>query len=428
MFASVLRVSTLLIGVAFLLTGHGLQLALLPLRAEWMGWGSMAVGLLGSGYFVGFLAGCLLVPQLVGRIGHIRSFATLTALMTSAILMLALFDAFGFWLVLRFFIGFSISGLYLIVESWLNEVTENEVRGGVLSTYTAIVLTALAAGQLLLNTASLESSDLFIIAASLIVLAAIPICVTRTSQPAHIPTAYFSPVLVLKTSRVAVLGSTVGGLVVSVYYTLGPAYGLQIGLDIQTISFMMALGIMGGAISLLPLGRLSDKRDRRIIIAAVMLVGALVSLFAWLSPSVLIPLLMFLFGACAMPLYALCLAHASDNVENQSFLEVGTGLLVMNALGSVIGPLIAAQTMYWLGAASFFLFHSVVLALGGALVILMIGSRRPKRRHFSKFRPVTTAAAQGALQMDPRTEQDEMAELPEEQPEKTDSAEEDDFS
>ncbi len=421
MLASVLRVSTLLIGVAFLLTGHGLQLALLPLRAEWMGWGSMAVGLLGSGYFAGFLTGCTLVPQLVGRIGHIRTFATLTALMTSAILMLALGENFVFWFVLRFITGVSISGLYLVVESWLNEVTENEVRGGVLSTYTAIVLMALAGGQLLLNSAPLESSDLFIIAAALIVLAAIPICVTRTSQPPHIPNAHFSPALVLRTSRVAVLGSAAGGLVVSVYYALGPAYGLQMGMDIQTISYMMALGIMGGAASLLPLGRLSDKGDRRVIIAAVMLLGSLVSFFAWLAPVSFVPLLMFLFGACAMPIYALCLAHASDNIENQSFLEVGTGLLVMNACGSIFGPLIAAQGMNWLGSASFFLFHALVLSISGCIVILMINSRRPKRRHFSKFRPVTTAAAQGALQMDPRMEEDEVGPLSETQSEAEDN-------
>lgn len=396
--------------MAFLLTGHGLQLALIPLRAELMGWDSMAVGMLGSIYFAGFLAGCVVVPRLVGRIGHIRSFATLTALMTSAILMLALFNAFGFWLILRFIAGLSISGLYLVVESWLNEITENEVRGGVLATYTAIVLTALAGGQLLLNVASMESGNLFIIAATLIVLAAIPICVTRTSQPAQIPAATFSPLLVLRTSRVAALGATAAGIVASVYYALGPAYGLQVGMDIRAISLMMALGIAGGAISLLPLGRLSDRRDRRVIIAGVMLVGAFVSFAAWLAPVSSVPILMFLFGACVMPIQALCLAHASDNIENQSFLEVGTGLLVMNACGSIVGPLVAAQTMQWYGSATFFLFNAVILSVSGILVVLMIGLRTQKRDHYSKFRPVTTAAAQGVLEMDPRAEDVETSE------------------
>lgn len=411
MFVSILKVSTLMVGVALLLTGHGLQLALIPLRAEFMGWNSISVGLLGSVYFGGFLAGCFSVPQLVSRIGHIRSFAALTALMTSSILALALFDVFGLWLALRFFTGISISGLYLVIESWLNDKTDNEVRGGVLAMYTAIVLTALAGGQLLLGVAPLDSSNLFIIAAVLIVLASIPVCVTRTTQPAQIPQATFSPLLVIRTSRVAALGAVISGVIASVYYALGPAYGLQAGMDVGTISSMMALGIAGGALSLLPLGRLSDRKDRRVVVSCTMLAGCAVALLAWRAPPSYVPAMVFLFGACVMPVQALCLAHASDNIGNQSFLEVGTGLLVMHSAGSIAGPLIAAQAMQWFGYNTFFLFQALVSGIGGISVLLLIRGRVSARDHFSKFRPVTTAAAQGMLQMDPRTEEVEMEPL-----------------
>ncbi len=407
MIGSVLKLATLLLGVAFLLTGHGLQLALIPLRAELMGWDSLSVGILGSVYFCGFLFGCFSIPGLVRRIGHIRCFATLTAVMTATVLVLALFNAFPIWLVLRFFAGVAISGLYMVIESWLNEKTENEVRGAVLATYTAIVLTALAGGQLLLNVAPLENEHLFIISAAFIVIAAIPICVTGTSQPAQIPSATFSPLLVIRTSRVASLGAFIAGIVGAVYYTLGPAYGLQIGMGIELISLMMALGIVGGALSLLPLGRLSDRMDRRVVVACIMLAGALVSVIAFLLPVSAVPAAMLFFGAFVMPIQALCLAHASDNIGNQSFLEVGTGLLVMNASGSIVGPLAAAQAMQWFGSGAFFLFSAVILSIGGVLVVLMINSRKPAREHFSKFRPITTAASQGALQLDPRTVDDE---------------------
>lgn len=409
MIKGIFKVSTLLLGVALLLTGHGLQLALIPLRAELMGWDSIAVGMLGSVYFGGFLAGCYCIPPLVGRIGHIRSFATLTALMTSTVLVLALFNTFSIWLILRFLTGISISGLYLVIESWLNEKTENEIRGGVLATYTAIVLTALAGGQLLLNAAPLDSSRLFVIAGSLIVLAAVPICVTRITQPAQIPSATFSPLFVIRTSRVAALGAMVGGMIASVYYALGPAYGLKAGMDIGSISSMMALGIAGGALALLPLGRLSDRIDRRIVIAGVMLGGAMVSILSWLAPVSLVPLLMFCFGACVMPIQALCLAHASDNIENRSFLEIGTGLLVMNASGSIVGPLAAAQLVQWIGSGGFFAFNATVLGIGGMLVVILIRSRTSSRGYYSKFQAITTAAAQGALQMDPRTGETEFA-------------------
>ncbi|MCG2634695.1 MAG: MFS transporter [Gammaproteobacteria bacterium] len=397
----------MLLGVAFLLAGHGLQLALIPLRAELADWSSLYVGILGSVYFCGFLLGCFTIPGLVSRIGHIRCFSTLTALMTAAVLALALFNQFAVWLVLRFLCGIAISGLYLVIESWLNEQTENHVRGAVLATYTAIVLTALAGGQLLLNVAPLENQHLFIISAVLIVIAAIPICVTRTSQPAQIPGATFSPLLVIHTSRAASLGAFVAGMVASVYYTLGPAYGLQVGMDVPLISLMMALGIIGGALSLLPLGRLSDRMDRRVVIAWIMFAGALVSVAAFLLPVSAIPAVMFFFGAFVMPIQALCLAHASDHIGNQSFLEVGTGLLVLNASGSIVGPLAGAQAMQWFGAGAFFLFCGVILTISGVAVVLMITSRKPAREHHSKFRAVTTAAAQGALQLDPRTVDDE---------------------
>lgn len=406
MITSLFKLFTLLVGVALLLTGHGLQLALIPLRAEFIGWNSISVGVLGSVYFGGFLAGCFCVPRLVARIGHIRCFATLTALMTSSILALALFDSFGLWLLLRFFTGIAIAGLYLVIESWLNDKTDNNERGGVLAMYTAIVLMALAGGQLLLGVAPLDSSNLFIIAAVLIVLAAIPICVTRTTQPAQIPAATFSPLLVFRTSRVAALGAIVSGIISSVYYSLGPAYGLQVGMEVGAISSMMALGIVGGALTLLPLGRLSDRKDRRIIIAGTMLFGSLVAFITWFLPVSIVPVMMFLFGACVMPIQALCLAHASDHIGDKSFLEVGTGLLVMNASGSIVGPLAAAQAMQWFGSSAFFIFDAVILGVGGIVVIQMIRTRDPASEHYSKFRPVTTAAAQGALEMDPRMEEE----------------------
>lgn len=404
MLQSIRQVSTLLFGVAILLSGHGLQLAFVPLRAEVMGWSSSWVGALGSIYFCGFLAGYFAIPAVMARAGHSRTFAALTALMTSSILGLVLFSNFAYWLLLRFVCGVAISGLYLVIESWLNEQIENEVRGGVLATYTAIVLGALALGQLLLNMAPLEEDTLIVISAMLICIAAIPVCVTSTAQPSQIPAASFSPLLVIKTSRAAAIASGTAGVVLGSFYSLGPVYGLSIGMDVSGISVMMALGIAGGALSQLPLGRFSDKRDRRIVVLFIMLGGMLISLLACFISADNIPYIMLLFGACVMPVYALALAHASDNVANQSFLEVGTGLLVIHALGSIIGPLLTAQFMQLFGPQSFFSFNALVLLLGSVFIAFQIRSHRSKREHYSDFEPATTAAAQGVLQMDPRTQ------------------------
>ena len=278
------------------------------------------------------------------------------------------------------------------------------MRGSVLATYTAIVLAALALGQLMLNAAPIDDDKLLIIASLLIGLAAIPVCVTRTVQPAQIPTAVFSPLLVLKTSKAAVVASLVSGLVTGSFYSLGPLYGLDIRMDISGISIMMALGIAGGAISQLPLGRLSDNKDRRVVISCVMLAGGIAACMAWAAPLAFIPYAMMLFGACVMPIYALSLAHASDNIETGSFLEVGTGLLMTNALGSIVGPLLTAQAMQLFGTGYFFSFNGAILFIGSVAIVILIRLRKPDREHFTEFELATTASAQGMIQMDPRSE------------------------
>lgn len=404
MIHSIVRLSSLLIGVALLLTGHGLHLVLIPIRAELMGWASTDVGYLSSLYFAGFIGGCFFIPPLVSRIGHIRAFALLTATATAVILGYALTGSFALWLVLRLFSGAAIVGLYLVIESWLNSQVSNEVRGSVLAAYTVIVLSGLAIGQLLLNAAPPEGDRLFIIAAILIVLAALPVCLTRTAQPRSIPTARFSPRLVLKTSQSSCVGAAVAGLVTGSFYGLGPLYGLQIGLDIAGVSVMMALGIVGGALLQLPLGRLSDRMDRRRVIFAIMLLGAAVSGVAVVVPEEFIPLATLCFGAMVMPIYALSLANASDFTEPDKFLEVGTGLLMINGVGSVIGPLITSRLMERFGADMFFASHLAVLVLGALLLLYYIRAREGVTEHAMPFAPATTASAQGAIELDPRSE------------------------
>lgn len=407
MLASITRLSSLLIGVALLLTGHGLQLALIPLRAQINGWTSVEVGYLSAVYFSGFIFGCFAVPRLVARIGHVRTFSTLTAAMTTALLLLSMGDNIWVWLGLRFVCGITIVGLYLVIESWLNSLVSNEVRGGVLAAYTVIVLFGLAIGQLMLNAAPPDGDRLFVISAMLVVLAAIPICVTRTKQPAEIPSASFSPMLVIRTSRAATLGALISGMVTGSFYGLGPLFGLEMELSISQISSMMAMGIVGGALMQLPLGRLSDRMDRRKVIFIAMLCASGVASAGVVLARDLIPYVMLVFGAFAMPIYALSLAQASDYAEPESFMEIGTGLLMINAMGSIIGPLVISRFMDSLGPGFFFSAMGAFLLLGAVLVIVFIRSRDRTPAHHTDFKIATSAVGQGAMEMDPRGDEEE---------------------
>lgn len=389
------RLASLFLSVALLLLGHGLQLSLLPLRAQELGWSSTEIGLTGSAYFAGFLVGCYQIPKLVRRVGHIRVFTVLTATMTAALLAISLTDAFVTWVVLRLVIGISISGLYLVLESWLNEEATNEQRGALLSVYTMTVLTAMASGQLFLNVEVPGGAATIIIAAMCVAVAAIPIGLTHLPHPSQIPPAKMSPLLVLRTSRTAALSSFVSGLVSGSFYSLGAVYGRQVGLDIGAVSLMIAAGILGGAIIQFPLGRLSDRVDRRYVIFGAMVTGMLVCVAATVVPPVFLPYLFFLFGGSVMPVYALALALASDHTES-SFLEVGTGILLMNATGSIIGPILAAALMGAFAPEAFFAFCGVALFLGAAGLSVFI-LRRDAPQHHVPFNYATTASAQGAL-------------------------------
>ena len=406
MIASLFKLSSLLLGVALLLTGHGLQLALAPLRSELMGWSPTQIGFLSSLYFCGFIAGCFTIPGLVGRIGHIRTFACLVIILTASILTLPIAGFYPAWMVLRFLTGIAIAGLYLVIESWLNEQASPDSRGSVLASYTVIVMVGLACGQLLINVAALDGDRLFMLSAILIVLAGLPVCLTRAAHPKAIPTATFSPMLVVRTSRAATTGSFIAGMVAGSVYGLGPVYGLQSNLEVLTISIMMFLTIAGGALSQFPLGRLSDKLDRRYVIMCCMVSGALIASLALILPSSLIPFVMFAFGACALPIYAVSLALANDNAKEGKFIELGTGLLMINACGSIIGPMIASQLMSRFGPQLFFGYLMVVLIVGSLLILFMIRTKEASENQ-GDFTLATTAAAQGSFQLDPRVEADE---------------------
>lgn len=400
-----LGVVSLLLSTALLLTGHGMQLTLLPLRAAEVGMSEVLIGLTASAYFSGFVAGCLGNPGLIARVGHIRAFAVFTAVLISAILCLDLFDHWAAWLLLRFFTGASICGLYSVIESWLNTEVGADSRGKILAVYTFITLTAMTAGQFLINVGPVSSSVPFTVAALCMALAILPVGLTRRSAPQPVESTQTGFTLLFTRSRSAFAGALLSGLVTGSFWSLGAVFASRYGESQFDITLFMSIAIAGGAIMQYPVGWLSDKVDRRRVLVLLSL-GCLVSSVA-VAQSTDKPWFLYtvaLFGASALPLYAIALATAADVSESHEFVTIGTSVLLLNALGAAFAPLVIGQLMTHLAATAMFWSFAGISAL--FVVYLLTQLRSPRLVSIDEQTPFEVAAADAApagFEMDPRT-------------------------
>ncbi len=377
--AAVLRpVTALLIGVALLLTGHGLLLTAVPLRAVVEQFSSIEIGLLGSAYYVGFIAGCLLTPFLILRAGHIRSFAALIAIAAASALLLPLMIGFGPWFAFRVLTGISLAGLFMVIESWLNDNASNKTRGLVFSSYIAINFSAIAVGQLIVAGGDPSTFNLFVIAALFIGLATIPVVMTRSAQPAPIALVRFRPLALYRLSPVGVVGVTLIGMATGAFWTLSALFGVEKGLEPDQAALFVGIAVLGGVIAQWPVGHLSDRFDRRRVLVALLLTSAVLGVLIGVLPlgSTAILVLAFPLGSALHSCYAIAAAHAFDFAERSAYVETSAGLLFANGVGSMIGPIAASALMGAIGASGLFVFAGVAQLLLVAFILYRL-TRRP---------------------------------------------------
>lgn len=357
-------VFSLLLATAILLVGNGMLGTLIPIRAGLEGFETATVGIIGSVYFAGFLLGCLATPHVVHRAGHIRSFATFCGLASAAPLIHALSSDPVVWSLMRVLTGFCFAGLYMVIESWLNEQSSNETRGRFFSAYVIVNLSALTVGQVLLNAADPGGFVLFAVCSILTSIALVPIAMTTSVQPMPIQSTRIDIKALYALSPVGVMGSFVVGVANAPFWTLAPLYASESGLDTAGISIFMAAAIIGGAIAQWPIGRLSDRMDRRRVILAVALgaaFGEVALALAGTSGSVLAVMAAgFLFGIFGLTLYSVVVAHMNDHGQSESFVAISGGMLIVFSVGSIIGPTAASVGVSTFGIASIFVVTAVV--------------------------------------------------------------------
>jgi len=360
---SLLPLSPLLAAAAILLAGNGLQGTLIALRSAHEGFDASLIGLMGTGYYAGFLVSCLLSTGLIRAVGHIRVFAALAAIAASASLTMVIWlDPYA-WIFLRFISGFCFAGLFMVIESWLNASVDNANRARTLSIYRIVDLAAVTGSQFLLPVFGAYGFAIFAIAAILTCLSLVPISLMDRSSPKPPDEFKFSIKSIWAISPIACFGCITIGLTNSTFRLMGPIYASDIGFDTTGIATFMSAGIIGGAVLQIPLGWLSDRLDRRWVLIIATLgasaAGFLLSWAAGTSHSLALTGI-FMFGAFALPLYSLSAAHANDHAKPGQYVIVAAGLSFFFSLGAMVGPLIAAQVLKVLGTEYFFTYTSIV--------------------------------------------------------------------
>jgi MFS family permease len=355
-------IASLLLAVAFLLAGNGLQFTLLPLRGEAEAFSSFSIGVIGSAYYAGFVSGCLLAPYLILRAGHIRAFAALVALAVVVGLAYPLAPLVGVWIAFRAINGFCIAGFYLVIESWLNDRATNQTRGLVMSTYVMVNFFAFTVGQLLVTLYPIKSGENFMVAAMLASLAIIPVALTRSAQPAPITMVSFRPMQLYRAAPVGLVASMMIGAANGAFLSLGPLSAARNGLSVGEVALFMGLATSAGALAQWPAGRLSDRIDRRMVLLVLLTGAAATGLTIWLLGGKVVVLLVlgFVFGALALPCYALAAAHAYDKTPVSEVVPTAATILLANACGAAVGPLLASAAMDWQGPRALFLFTAVM--------------------------------------------------------------------
>lgn len=411
-------VASLLVGVALLMLANGLLSTLISLRTALEGFPAPVTGLVMSAYFAGLVLGSLFCRGIIRRVGHIRAFSALASLLSATALAHVFLVSAASWAAFRGVTGFCLAGLYMVTESWLNARANNQTRGQILSLYMVTCYLAIGAGQFLLLLADPSTFTLFAIVSVLFSLALVPVALTRSSAPTLEKAGRLSFRRLYEISPLGVIGCFSSGLLNGAIYGMAPIFGHGIGLSITGVSVLMGALILGGVVGQWPVGRLSDRFDRRTVIIymalAATVVAAAVAALSQLPPTWLwlVLALAGLFGALSFPFYSLSVAHANDYLEADDLVEASGGLIIAFGVGAAFGPLSAAGVMGWLGPVGLFVFLSVIAGLFAAFAIYRTFRREaPPMEAQGPFVPLPRTSPVAA-KLDPRGEAETAREGP----------------
>tara|TARA_R110002074_G_scaffold8175_25_gene34268 strand:+ start:1880 stop:3154 length:1275 start_codon:yes stop_codon:yes gene_type:complete len=363
MFQVLASAWALLLGMGLLMIGNGMQGTLLGIRGGIEGFSTFEMSIVMSSYFVGFLGGSRMAPGMIRRVGHVRVFAALASMISAVMILYPTFPNILVWSLGRVLIGFCFSAVYVTAESWLNNSATNENRGQALSLYMIVQTLGIVLAQALLLTADPSGFVLFVIPSVLVSIAVTPILLSISPTPAFDTTKPMSLRALLDFSPLGCIGMFLLGGVFSAQFGMAAVYGAEAGLSVAQISMFVATFFVGAVILQYPIGWVSDRMDRRTLIVIVSLVGGAGSILGMLLGHVFSILLVsaFVVGGMSNPLYSLLIAHTNDFLEHEDMAAASGGMVFINGLGAILGPVITGWLMGTaLGPGGFYLFTAVL--------------------------------------------------------------------
>ena len=409
-------------GFAVLITAHGFQGNLLQVRSVIEDFSFITTGIIMSGYFVGYFVGANMVPNLVSKVGHIRVFAAFASMASLSILIHAVFVNPIVWTLARFITGFSLIGVYIVVESWLNDRATNRNRGGVLSIYMFITFIGLAIGTLLLNFNKPDQYEPFILISLLFSIALVPILLTKRTAPKFKKISFMNIKQLYKISPLGTFSMLCTGLIHSAIFGVGAVYAATLNFTIFEISLFLFLITIAGALFQFPIGYFSDKSDRRIVIIVCTFLAAIFCILSikssgsslsnmYLASSVGMDKILFLtfitfYAGFALPMFTLNLAYVNDFIQKEKFVAAGAGLQIIFGIGAMGGPFLASIFMNIYGTNGFFIYLAIFHLLIGLFGMYRITKREYEDNPDSTFTPLPRNITPLGIELDPTTAAD----------------------
>ena len=353
----------LLLGMLFLQLGNGLQGTLLGVRGELEDFSTFEMSVVMSAYFVGFLGASKLVPEFIRRVGHVRVFAALASLISAILILYPLLVNPWIWTGGRIIIGFCFCGVYITAESWLNNAATNENRGQLLSSYMVVQMAGIVAAQLLLLVGDPGGFELFVLISVLVSISFAPILLSITPTPVFEATKPMSIKELFKISPLGCVGMFFLGGIFSAQFGMAPVFGTTAGFSLSEISIFVAAFYIGAMVFQFPIGWLSDRMDRRILIVVTSAIAFIAALTSILVLDVFLILVgsAFLIGGMSNPLYSLLIAYTNDFLELDDMASASGGLLFLNGLGAISGPLLTGYLMTQRGPEGYFIILAILL-------------------------------------------------------------------